>query len=125
MQAFAGFDSLSLKCPRIENHRVPRTAGCNSRASHSGTANQIRKNIVFLKVKMLASKISSKGQVTLPKEVRRTLRAQPGDLIEYSVEHGVVTLRRIEPIDLAYHAALTGTLSEWESPEDDEAFADL
>jgi len=37
----------------------------------------------------------------------------------------VVTLRRIEPIDLAYHAALTGTLSEWESPEDDEAFADL
>lgn len=74
---------------------------------------------------MLVSKISSKGQVTLPKEVRRTLRAQPGDLIEYSVEHGVVTLRRIEPIDLAYHAALTGTLSEWESPEDDEAFADL
>lgn len=74
---------------------------------------------------MLASKISSKGQVTLPKEVRRTLRAQPGDLIEYSVEQGVVTLRRIEPIDLAYHAALTGTLSEWESPEDDEAFADL
>lgn len=29
------------------------------------------------------------------------------------------------PFDKAYHAALSATLEEWHSPEDDEAFRDL
>ena len=54
-----------------------------------------------------------------------SLQAQPGDLIEYEVQGNVVVLRRIEPFDRAFHAALSDTLTEWSSPEDEKAFRDL
>ncbi len=74
---------------------------------------------------MLTSRLSSKGQVTLPKQVRKTLGAQPGDLIVYEVEEGTVQIRRLDPLDAAFHAALSSTLEEWATPEDEEAFRDL
>ena len=69
--------------------------------------------------------MSSKGQVTLPKQVREAIGVGPGDAVAYDVVKGVVTLRRLEPIDLAFHAALESTLAEWGSKEDDEAHGDL
>ena len=74
---------------------------------------------------MIASKISSKGQVTIPKKVRETLGVKPGDLVKYEIEKGVVSLKRVEPFDVEFHAALSQTMEEWASPEDDEAFRDL
>ncbi len=74
---------------------------------------------------MLVSKISGKGQVTLPKKVRESLHARPGDLIEYEVQDGVVLVRRAGPFARSFHAALSDTLTEWSSPEDEEAFRDL
>lgn len=71
------------------------------------------------------SRLSSKGQVTIPIEVRRELGLEPGDLVVYEVEKGRVSLRRGEPFDVAFHATLTQTLDEWASSEDDEAFRDL
>lgn len=73
----------------------------------------------------LTSRISSKGQVTIPKKVRETLGAAPGDLIAYEVKGKVVTLKRLGPFDAAYHAALSQTLDEWTTAEDEEAFRDL
>ena len=43
----------------------------------------------------------------------------------YEIKEKTVTLRRIEPIDLAFHEALSGTLQEWLTKEDEEAFRDL
>ena len=74
---------------------------------------------------MEMSRLSRKGQVTIPKAVRETLQLNPGDLVAYQVSGGVVTLRRLEPFDESFHAALADTLEEWASPEDDEAFRDL
>ena len=71
------------------------------------------------------SRVSSKGQVTLPKKVREAIGVGPGDAVAYDVGKGVVTLRRLEPIDLAFHAAVESTLSEWGSKADDEAYSDL
>jgi AbrB family looped-hinge helix DNA binding protein len=73
----------------------------------------------------LTSRISGKGQVTIPKKVRDTLGAEPGDLIVYEVKGNVVTLKRVGPFDAAYHAALSQTLDEWASAEDEKAFRDL
>ena len=81
-------------------------------AARSGTAVQI-------------SRVSSKGQVTLPKRVREAIGVGPGDAVAYDVNKGVVTLRRLEPIDLAFHAGVESTLTEWGSKEDDEAYGDL
>ena len=74
---------------------------------------------------MLVSKISKKGQITIPKAVRESLRARPGDWIQYEVQDNVIRLRRVEPFDRAFHAALSDTLTEWASAEDEEAFRDL
>ena len=74
---------------------------------------------------MRASRLSAKGQVTIPKELRESVGLQPGDMVGYEVKNGVISLTRIEPFDAAFHAAISDTLDEWMTPEDDEAFREL
>lgn len=69
--------------------------------------------------------MSVKGQVTIPRGIRRAIGLQPGDLVAYHVEDGVVILKRVEPFDSKFHASLSETMEEWSSPEDDEIFRDL
>ena len=72
------------------------------------------------------AKMSSKGQVTVPADIRRALNVSQGDtLVWETTSHGQVIVKRVEPLDLDYLAAMSGTLSEWNSAEDDEAFRDL
>ena len=74
---------------------------------------------------MNISKISIKGQVTIPVNIRKAMGIEPGDLIAYELQGKTVKLKKIEPFDAAYHSAIAETLEEWDSPEDDEAFNDL
>ncbi len=74
---------------------------------------------------MITSKISSKGQVTVPKAVREALGADYGDILTFEIQDGLAILKKIEPFDAAYHAAVSATLTEWTTPEDEEAFGDL
>jgi AbrB family looped-hinge helix DNA binding protein len=74
---------------------------------------------------MLASKVSSKGQVTLPKKVRDKIGLNAGDMVLYEIKGKSATIRRIDPFDAAFHAALSTTLDEWSSKEDEGAFRDL
>ena len=71
------------------------------------------------------SRITSKGQTTIPRAVREKLSLRPGDVIVYEIEDDGVRLRKQRPLDLAYLRAVQTTLSEWESPEDAAAFDDL
>lgn len=72
------------------------------------------------------AKISSKGQVTVPAAIRRALEAGPGDVLLWDIdEGGQVFVRRAREIDVSYLGAVSGTLSEWDSAEDDEAFREL
>jgi AbrB family looped-hinge helix DNA binding protein len=72
------------------------------------------------------SKITSKGQTTVPREVRAALRSQPGDLLAWEVDsEGAVAVRRVQPIDVEYLQAVEKTLSEWRSAEDEAAYGDL
>ena len=71
------------------------------------------------------SRLSSKGQVTIPREIRTALHLEPGDLVVYEVKDDKAILRRAEPFDAAYHSAVSETLEEWGSIDDDKAFRDL
>jgi len=74
---------------------------------------------------LLVSSLTSKGQATIPAEVRRKLHLVPNDKVGFDISDDKVVLVRIRPFDSEYHKALSSTLSEWESPNDDEAYDDL
>lgn len=71
------------------------------------------------------SRLSSKGQVTVPVEVRKKLHLEPGDTVVYEIEDERAILRRADSFDVAFHATLSDTLDEWTSSEDEAAFRDL
>ncbi|MBN1425287.1 type II toxin-antitoxin system PrlF family antitoxin [Candidatus Fermentibacteria bacterium] len=74
---------------------------------------------------MAYSRLSSKGQVTVPLKVREALGLKARDIVAYEVRPDGVVLRRAEPFDVEFYRALASTLEEWNSPEDEEAFRDL
>jgi antitoxin PrlF len=73
----------------------------------------------------MTSKITSKGQITLPKAVRKSLGVAAGDRLIYELEGNTVRLRKAEHFNAAWHEAVASTLEEWNSPQDDEAFNGL
>jgi len=75
---------------------------------------------------MQLAKVSSKGQITIPSEIRKNLHLKTGDTLAWDIkEEGSVSVRRVNPIDLDYLSAISGTLSEWNSEADEEAYHDL
>jgi AbrB family looped-hinge helix DNA binding protein len=72
------------------------------------------------------AKITSKGQTTIPQEIRESMHVQAGDTLLWKVEaDGSAHVRRIQPLDLDYLSALQTTLPEWGSAADEEAYRDL
>jgi AbrB family looped-hinge helix DNA binding protein len=72
------------------------------------------------------AKITSKGQITIPQDVRAALHVTTGDLIAWEVgADGTATVRRVQPLDLDYLRAVEGTLSEWAGSADEEAYREL
>lgn len=72
------------------------------------------------------AKVTTKGQTTIPADIRAALHVGPGDLIAWEVQgDGSARIRRVQPLDLEYLKAVQGTLSEWASPADEEAYGGL
>ena len=61
----------------------------------------------------------------MPTPVRKALQLKAGDLVGFEVKGSTVQLRHVTPLDIAFAQALEGTLGEWSSPADDNAFKDL
>ena len=75
---------------------------------------------------MLSSTLTSKGQATIPIEVRNALNLKPGDVVVFEVKDKKTTISKSEPLDKQYYPTLSKTLaSEWNSAADDEAYNDL
>jgi antitoxin PrlF len=71
------------------------------------------------------SRLTSKGQTTIPREVRQKLSLRPGDVLVYELVENEVRVRKQAPLDADYLRAVQTTLSGWDSPEDAAAFDDL
>ena len=71
------------------------------------------------------SRITSKYQATIPEPVRKVLHLKAGDAIAFDIEDHQIRIRKARPVDRAFAQALGGTLNEWESAADEEAYRDL
>ncbi len=71
------------------------------------------------------SRITSKSQTTVPREVREALKVGPGDTLAYRIGPEGVTVTKVEPLDWPYLRSLETTLGEWSTAEDAAAFDDL
>lgn len=72
------------------------------------------------KFERITSRVSEKGQVTIPRGVRRSLGINPGDGIVFEVREGEATIRKLPKLDVAWTGAVEATLDEWEDALDDE-----
>jgi antitoxin PrlF len=74
------------------------------------------------------SSVTQKYQATIPLKVREQLGIQAGDKIVFERQDDetiVIKKKVLSSMDWDYLHAVEGTLSEWNSPEDNEAYADL
>ena len=71
------------------------------------------------------SRLTSKFQATIPLPVRTALGLKQGDALAFEIENGLVRLTRASPRDIAFAQAVEGTLSEWDSAADEEAYRGL
>jgi len=71
------------------------------------------------------SKLTRKYQATIPEPVRKLLHLESGDEIAFDIEDNDVHLRKARPVDLAFAQSIEGTLTEWTSKADEEAYCDL
>ncbi len=70
---------------------------------------------------VLLSKLTSKAQTVIPKQIRARLDLKPGDVVRYRVTDGGVIIDKLPPAveeDLA-------AFGEWASAADERAYADL
>jgi AbrB family looped-hinge helix DNA binding protein len=67
---------------------------------------------------MAKTRITTKGQVTIPKEVRDRLGLRPGDELEFIEEDGVYRLRK--RVDPEVFKKYRGYLKEWAGQDSDD-----
>jgi AbrB family looped-hinge helix DNA binding protein len=71
------------------------------------------------------SRLTKKYQATIPAPVRDALGLRQGDTVVFEVTGDRVSLRRGEALDREFARALEGTLTEWLSEHDEEAYRGL
>jgi antitoxin PrlF len=82
----------------------------------------------MLETVIAESSVTQKYQATIPLQVREQLGIQAGDKIVFERQaDATIVIRKKSPsaVDWDYLQALEGTLTEWNSPEDDAAYGDL
>lgn len=71
---------------------------------------------------VLLSKLTSKAQTVIPREIRARLDLKPGDVVRYRATDSGIVIDKLPP--QGDDDALA-SFSEWSSSADDRAYADL
>ena len=74
---------------------------------------------------MELAKVTSKGQMTIPKKIRARLGLHRGDIVGLETDGNRVVLTKVSSRDAAHLRALEATLSEWLTEADEQAYRDL
>ena len=71
------------------------------------------------------AKVTARGQTTIPKSIRKAASLDEGDVTAFEIEGDHLVVRKVTPGRDDYLQGLSEVLSEWVSPEDEEAWRDL
>ncbi len=75
---------------------------------------------------LISSKLTTKYQATIPEKIRSILGIGAGDSVAFEIDSNKqVVVRKLNPVDIEFAKALEGTMSEWLSEHDEEAYRDL
>ena len=76
---------------------------------------------------MELAKITARGQTTIPKRIREAANLQVGDVLAFEVEGNHLVAHKVTPGrgDYLHLQGLFEAMSEWRTPEDEEAWRDL
>lgn len=71
---------------------------------------------------MSVSKVTTKYQTSIPKNIRDKLGIKAGDYVEFDIANNNIIFRKINKIDKNFLKLSERSLEEWNSKEDDEQF---
>ena len=74
---------------------------------------------------MEIARITARGQTTIPKRIRDAVGLRESDVISFEVEDDHLIVRKVVRGQDDYLQGLSATMSEWASPEDEDAWRDL
>ena len=74
---------------------------------------------------MKFSGVTESGQTTIPKSIREEAGLYTGDVLAFETEDDHVVVRRVAGGTNDRPPVHCGTMNEWASPEDEEAWRDL
>ncbi len=74
---------------------------------------------------MEISKITSKGQVTIPHALRKAAHFKTGDKLVFELDGDRVIVTKLKSVKDDYLDSVSLNLKEWLSDEDEEAWSDL
>ena len=74
---------------------------------------------------MESTKITARGQVTIPKTIRAAADLREGDVIAFEIEGDRLVVRKVVSRRDKYLHGLGEMMGEWLSPEDKAAWRDL
>ena len=66
------------------------------------------------------ARITTTGQLTIPKPVRESLGVTQGDVVVFEEKNGEIVVRKATAIDAAWARGIRATLGEWEDKLDDD-----
>jgi AbrB family looped-hinge helix DNA binding protein len=66
------------------------------------------------------ARITVKGQLTIPKSVRESLKVAKGDSVVFEEKNGEIIVRKATSVDATWAKGIQATLSEWEDEIDDD-----
>ena len=74
---------------------------------------------------MEVARITARGQATIPKRIREGAGLLEGDVVAFEIEGDHLIVRKVARGPDDYLQGLSATVSEWASPEDEDAWRDL
>ncbi len=70
------------------------------------------------------SRVTARGQITIPAELRRVTGIGPSDSVEFVLEGRRIVMTKVQPIARIWNAGQSAMMTEWNN-DDENAYNDL